>query len=694
MSFCWYTLRVCFSQSDELTKMSADKPIGLESRYCEIMQDSDTTSETSADGISSNASSCTHKTSPDECDDHRKLEVRHVTFDKVEIYYFERSQGFVCVPSQGGSTLGMRPIHFASEMLTVSDHQDFQLLERYLTILRKHAAGKISLTDEQLRFIKEKLDSSRCTRLRETFYRHSLLCDNFCPELASRKSTGDLVSTFTPCSDDYGSVYPSERTDALSRQECSPTFNIDVENQLSGLIDCYFLQLIPVKKRRLLLRKAGVKTIDHTERIECQAIRMSREVCGCSCSDGMCSPVSCPCALDGIRCQVDRALFPCSCVERSHCQNPHGRIEFDSVRVRTHYLHTRMRLDLESHHKYTKAVSTSHNSTDAFDFGGPETPSKKRSKYEPMFPESEGLAVENKVCAVDVGSLHSADVADPSNLCTTMYDTRLGYENEKYIRNLSQNLETPRSGTECITYRGSYLLPNAESTGRLTNTGASCHQECLLELETSVNIIPDEGSMGTKASTSQVDQEYRTSCPALVSDSGTLSCDYGVGYALQSSIYLTPTPSCSSFHYESHANGAVLEVDDSASYQISTDHTDTDTLSGSKYQGLPTESVQRCSQLQRCSLEPISSLFNHRVSSDVQRVGSSADPSPGSSIIEPDSVSIRGAKDDAVGTIQTDSDPIFQYTPLRQPETSTDVGNTPTEAPSRAASPYVETVSA
>ncbi len=51
--------------------------------------------------------------------------------------------------------------------------------------------------------------------------------------------------------------------------------------------------------------------------------------------------------MEGINCQVDRANFPCGC-SRLGCHNPAGRIEFNPIRVKTHYMHTKLRLDLES----------------------------------------------------------------------------------------------------------------------------------------------------------------------------------------------------------------------------------------------------------------------------------------------------------------------------------------------------------
>lgn len=44
--------------------------------------------------------------------------------------------------------------------------------------------------------------------------------------------------------------------------------------------------------------------------------------------------------------QVDRMNFPCSCT-RDGCANENGRVEFNPVRVRTHFMHTLMRLDGE-----------------------------------------------------------------------------------------------------------------------------------------------------------------------------------------------------------------------------------------------------------------------------------------------------------------------------------------------------------
>lgn len=107
----------------------------------------------------------------------------------------------------------------------------------------------------------------------------------------------------------------------------------------------YFLQPLTVKQRRITLRQSGVKKIDGTEKDYCKKVRISREFCGCDCNI-FCDPESCACSLAGINCQVDRQSFPCGC-SKEGCGNPVGRIEFNPLRVKTHFIHTKMRLELE-----------------------------------------------------------------------------------------------------------------------------------------------------------------------------------------------------------------------------------------------------------------------------------------------------------------------------------------------------------
>ena len=109
--------------------------------------------------------------------------------------------------------------------------------------------------------------------------------------------------------------------------------------------DYYFLQPVPTRQRRTLLRQSGVKKIDTSEKEDCKTIRSSREVCGCDCRV-YCDPETCICSRAGIKCQVDRLSFPCGC-SKDGCGNTYGRVEFNPIRVRTHFIHTVMRLEME-----------------------------------------------------------------------------------------------------------------------------------------------------------------------------------------------------------------------------------------------------------------------------------------------------------------------------------------------------------
>lgn len=120
-----------------------------------------------------------------------------------------------------------------------------------------------------------------------------------------------------------------------------------------------FLQPITARQRRALLKNAGVRKIDTVEKDECRQLRLSREICGCSCR-GFCDPDTCECSLAGIKCQVDRLKpheFPCGCT-RDGCANVNGRVEFNPSRVKTHFIHTIMRLELEKRQELSEDSNT------------------------------------------------------------------------------------------------------------------------------------------------------------------------------------------------------------------------------------------------------------------------------------------------------------------------------------------------
>ncbi|XP_053665314.1 uncharacterized protein LOC128714465 [Anopheles marshallii] len=202
----------------------------------------------------------------------QKRPKKGITFEGVTVYYFPRIQGFGCVPSQGGCTLGMEFQHVHSRRLTLSEHSAEQ--------------RKVHRQQHQ--------------------------------ELNPRSSSSE---------------------DTSSEEEPSESGS-EAESESYG-----FLQPVSTRQRRALLKAAGVRKIDPTEKDDCREIRTSREVCGCTCR-GFCDPNRCACSLAGIKCQVDRPNFPCGCTLEG-CANTAGRVEFNPGRVRTHFLHTIMKLQME-----------------------------------------------------------------------------------------------------------------------------------------------------------------------------------------------------------------------------------------------------------------------------------------------------------------------------------------------------------
>ncbi|CAJ1087613.1 cysteine/serine-rich nuclear protein 3-like isoform X4 [Xyrichtys novacula] len=221
----------------------------------------------------------------------KRLRGRNVHFESVTVYYFNRRQGFTSVPTQGGSTLGMSPRHSGVKRFTLREFA-MEQKQSHRNMLRNH------LKAEKLNAIKLKLTKN-------------------------------------------GTVSSME-ADTLTLDDISED-DLDVDN--TEVDDYFFLQPLTTRRRRALLRSSGVRRIDVEEKHELRALRMSREECGCRCR-GICDPETCACSLAGIKCQVDRMSFPCGCTKEG-CSNNTGRLEFNPVRVRTHFLHTIMKLELE-----------------------------------------------------------------------------------------------------------------------------------------------------------------------------------------------------------------------------------------------------------------------------------------------------------------------------------------------------------
>ncbi|KAK2839755.1 hypothetical protein Q5P01_013495 [Channa striata] len=257
----------------------------------------------------------------------KRLRTRRVHFENVTVYYFSRRQGFTSVPSQGGSTLGMSNRHSWVRQYSLGE---FALEQERIhrDMLRDH------LKEEKLNSIKLKLTKN-------------------------------------------GTV-ESEEASTLTAEDISDD-DIDLDN--TEVDEYFFLQPLTTKKRRALLRSSGVKKIDVEEKHELRSIRMSREDCGCDCRV-FCDPETCACSIAGIKCQVDRMSFPCGCTKEG-CSNATGRVEFNPIRVRTHFLHTIMKLELEKSREQQQASPSNGYRSESNDMGSgnPLVQSQHRLDY-------------------------------------------------------------------------------------------------------------------------------------------------------------------------------------------------------------------------------------------------------------------------------------------------------------------------
>lgn len=168
----------------------------------------------------------------------QKKPKRSINFNTVQVFYFPRQQGFSCVPSAGGCTLGMAAHHVAFKTMTLAEHA--------AELRRAHRM--------QLQ------------------------------EINPRGSSSD----------------DSEESEEDYLSEGSGS---DLDAESSG-----FLQPVSPKQRRALLKAAGIRKIDASEKVDCRDIRNSREVCGCTCRD-FCDPETCSCSQSGIKCQVRVVIY-------------------------------------------------------------------------------------------------------------------------------------------------------------------------------------------------------------------------------------------------------------------------------------------------------------------------------------------------------------------------------------------------
>ncbi|XP_070582471.1 cysteine/serine-rich nuclear protein 1 [Erythrolamprus reginae] len=308
------------------------------------------------------------------------LKKNSVEFDRVTVYYFQRCQGFTAVPSSGGCTLGMASRHSYSREFTISEFWEQQQIDRYEKL-------KEMVLEEKLSALKQKLTKN-------------------------------------------GTVYSEE------------AMNLTIDDILVDDVDLInldasssFLMPYSAKKRRVLLKEMGVKTIDREEKYQLQKIRHSRKNCGCQCQE-FCDSESCSCSLAGIKCQGNLTAFPCQCT-KDCCGNIEGRIEFNPSRVQTHFMHTLMRLEMEEKQQSDDGDVESEESFQDHHHQPPDQPVNEADYEESDVSEMPGLefsavletASENS-CSSSMtdSSASSSESVDSEGLFETSVESPSGSE--------------------------------------------------------------------------------------------------------------------------------------------------------------------------------------------------------------------------------------------------------------------------
>lgn len=80
--------------------------------------------------------------------------------------------------------------------------------------------------------------------------------------------------------------------------------------------------------------------------------------------------------------------FPCGC-SRDGCGNMAGRIEFNPIRVRTHFLHTIMKLELESKRQLSRPAAPEDEPMPSAGCSLPGTPSSETQAFQEFIAENE-----------------------------------------------------------------------------------------------------------------------------------------------------------------------------------------------------------------------------------------------------------------------------------------------------------------
>lgn len=216
---------------------------------------------------------------------------RNIQFTDVAVYYFPRIQGFTCVPSQGGCTLGMGAVHIDEKLFTLNEHIAEQKRIHRQQMLERSPRPPSVLSTNSMHAL---LPNPALLATNQLSVHTSSTINPTLSASTAAAAAAAINTSLVAAPDDRSSTDESDSEEDIF----SDNSGSEVDTETIG-----FLQPVSQRQRRALLKSAGVREILASEKNECRDIRASREFCGCNCRD-YCDPETCLCSQSGIKCQV------------------------------------------------------------------------------------------------------------------------------------------------------------------------------------------------------------------------------------------------------------------------------------------------------------------------------------------------------------------------------------------------------
>lgn len=237
---------------------------------------------------------------------------KQVNFKNVDLYMFERTQGFECIPSDTSKvtvTLGMAKNH------TIKT--SFETLSDYLTAKRNEHLDVLEA--EKVKIVHRRKEIGKIIN-----------GNNFFKSKQANALTADLLM----------SDYTDEEANKIVNTVLNRDKYEDIDVDLPVCTDI-FCPILGADERYTKLVEEGLSEseIDKGENDEITEIQESREETGCKCGTRGISceeNENCSCWSNGIGCQVDKPGYPCNCSARK-CKNSFGLKRFNYETVLAHY---------------------------------------------------------------------------------------------------------------------------------------------------------------------------------------------------------------------------------------------------------------------------------------------------------------------------------------------------------------------